>query len=223
LLVKAINETLQCDFSPTCRINRYYDSSTDSFISVDPAVQQTDEPYVFVNGNPLNATDPLGLSGCSWWNAVCDVESGAKSLARAASSVLNFVDTNGYAVGGLALDAFSFTLEGIGAATGEPVVSGFGTLVGAAGTVVSGIGCKKDGGLACVGFTIGAAATTAGIVETGLEAFEIAPGLSKVLSGLSFTLGGATATTDFAAIIVKIHSDVVSEANKVVDKAVSKK
>jgi hypothetical protein len=30
---------------------------------VDPEVQQTDEPYVFVNGDPLNATDPLGLCG----------------------------------------------------------------------------------------------------------------------------------------------------------------
>ncbi len=42
-------------------LNRYYDPSTDSFISVDPDVQETDQPYVFVNDNPLNATDPLGL------------------------------------------------------------------------------------------------------------------------------------------------------------------
>jgi hypothetical protein len=48
-------------FTPTCRINRYYDPTTDSFISVDPAVQSTDQPYVFVNGDPLNSTDPLGL------------------------------------------------------------------------------------------------------------------------------------------------------------------
>ena len=48
-------------FTPNCRINRYYDPSTDSFVSVDPAVQQTAEPYAFVNDNPLNAIDPLGL------------------------------------------------------------------------------------------------------------------------------------------------------------------
>jgi uncharacterized protein RhaS with RHS repeats len=52
-------------FSTTCRINRYYDPTTDSFISVDPAVQSTNQPYVFVNGDPLNATDPLGLDPCS--------------------------------------------------------------------------------------------------------------------------------------------------------------
>ncbi len=50
-------------FAPRGSINRYYDPSTDSFISVDPDVQQTDQPYVFVNDDPLNATDPLGLDG----------------------------------------------------------------------------------------------------------------------------------------------------------------
>ncbi len=49
-------------FVPTCRINRYYDPSTDSFISVDPDVQQTDQPYVFVNDDPLNAEESVGTS-----------------------------------------------------------------------------------------------------------------------------------------------------------------
>jgi RHS repeat-associated protein len=42
-------------------VNRYYDPSTDQFISMDPAVQSTDQPYVFTNDNPLNSEDPLGL------------------------------------------------------------------------------------------------------------------------------------------------------------------
>ena len=42
--------------------NRYYDPTTDQFLSVDPKVAQTDQPYVFINDSPLNATDPLGLS-----------------------------------------------------------------------------------------------------------------------------------------------------------------
>ena len=41
-------------------VNRYYDPSTDQFLSVDPDVQETDQPYAFVNDDPLNATDPLG-------------------------------------------------------------------------------------------------------------------------------------------------------------------
>jgi hypothetical protein len=48
-------------------INRYYDPTTDQFLSVDPAVAQTNQPFVFANDNPLNVSDPLGLS---WWNPV---------------------------------------------------------------------------------------------------------------------------------------------------------
>jgi hypothetical protein len=42
-------------------INRYYDPATDQFLSIDPDVATTDQPYVFTNDDPLNAEDPLGL------------------------------------------------------------------------------------------------------------------------------------------------------------------
>jgi RHS repeat-associated protein len=42
-------------------INRYYDPTTDQFLSVDPDVATTDQPYAFTDDNPLNAEDPLGL------------------------------------------------------------------------------------------------------------------------------------------------------------------
>jgi len=45
------------------RVNRYYDPATDQFLSVDPDVAETGEPYAFTGDDPLNATDPLGLSG----------------------------------------------------------------------------------------------------------------------------------------------------------------
>jgi hypothetical protein len=45
----------------TSVINRYYDPSTDQFLSIDPDVASTDQPYVFTNDDPLNAEDPLGL------------------------------------------------------------------------------------------------------------------------------------------------------------------
>jgi RHS repeat-associated protein len=44
-------------------IGRYYDPSTDQFMSVDPLVSVTGQPYAFTGDNPLNKTDPLGLSG----------------------------------------------------------------------------------------------------------------------------------------------------------------
>jgi RHS repeat-associated protein len=44
-------------------IDRYYDPATDQFLSVDPDVAETGQPYAFTGDDPLNATDPLGLSG----------------------------------------------------------------------------------------------------------------------------------------------------------------
>jgi filamentous hemagglutinin len=46
----------------TSVINRYYDPTSDEFLSIDPDFAETDQPYVFTNDNPLNAEDPLGLS-----------------------------------------------------------------------------------------------------------------------------------------------------------------
>jgi hypothetical protein len=46
-------------------INRYYDPATGEFLSIDPEVATTDQPYVFTNDDPLNGEDPLGDS---WWN-----------------------------------------------------------------------------------------------------------------------------------------------------------
>jgi hypothetical protein len=43
------------------RVGRYYDPSTDQFISVDPDVAETGQPYAFTGDDPLNGTDPLGL------------------------------------------------------------------------------------------------------------------------------------------------------------------
>jgi len=51
-------------------INRYYDPATDQFLSVDPLVDQTGQPYEYVNDNPLNATDPLGVLACSGGHAL---------------------------------------------------------------------------------------------------------------------------------------------------------
>ncbi len=42
-------------------IGRYYDPSTDQFLSVDPDLMETGQPYAFTGDDPLNATDPLGL------------------------------------------------------------------------------------------------------------------------------------------------------------------
>jgi RHS repeat-associated protein len=42
--------------------NRYYDPSTGQFITQDPDVAQTGQPYEYAADDPRNNTDPTGLS-----------------------------------------------------------------------------------------------------------------------------------------------------------------
>ena len=42
-------------------LHRYYDPATAQFLSVDPAVAATGSAYGYVDGDPLNSTDPSGL------------------------------------------------------------------------------------------------------------------------------------------------------------------
>jgi RHS repeat-associated protein len=49
---------------------RYYDPSAGQFLSVDPFVSQTLQPYEYANGNPVTNADPTGrfgaVSRCGW-------------------------------------------------------------------------------------------------------------------------------------------------------------
>jgi RHS repeat-associated protein len=56
--------------------SRYYDPATGQFISVDPQVSQTDDPYGYADGDPVAETDPTGeASGFVWsyhsWGKFC--------------------------------------------------------------------------------------------------------------------------------------------------------
>lgn len=42
--------------------NRFYDPETTRFLNVDPLLRATHSAYSYVSGNPLNSSDPLGLS-----------------------------------------------------------------------------------------------------------------------------------------------------------------
>jgi hypothetical protein len=42
------------------RVNRYYDPATDQFLSVDPKVSETGQPYAYTDDDPVNGTDPNG-------------------------------------------------------------------------------------------------------------------------------------------------------------------
>jgi RHS repeat-associated protein len=42
-------------------VHRYYDLSSGQFLSVDPKLSLTNQPYAYTNDDPLNGTDPTGL------------------------------------------------------------------------------------------------------------------------------------------------------------------
>lgn len=58
---------------------RSYDPATGQFLSVDPLVDETKQPYAYVGNDPLNALDLTGLAGCNG-------ASGGDFWARAGSS-----------------------------------------------------------------------------------------------------------------------------------------
>jgi len=49
-----------CDDHRRHLVKRYYDPASYQFLSIDPKVSTTMQPYVFVGGDPLNESDPLG-------------------------------------------------------------------------------------------------------------------------------------------------------------------
>jgi hypothetical protein len=52
--------------------NRYYDPVTGEFLSVDPLVTSTGDPYLYAGGNPTTLSDPTGL--CTEGNGRCQID-----------------------------------------------------------------------------------------------------------------------------------------------------
>lgn len=58
--------------------HRYYDPATGQFLSVDPLVDVTGQPYAYTGGDPVNSSDQAGLSG----NGVDLICSGGGTLPK---------------------------------------------------------------------------------------------------------------------------------------------
>lgn len=66
-------------------VNRYYDPTTGQFISMDPMVGITGQPYSGFGDNPVNATDPLGL--CSMTSCSASPAQSAAASAQVETSL----------------------------------------------------------------------------------------------------------------------------------------
>lgn len=59
-------------------VNRYYDPATAQFISVDPLVSMTGEPFSYAGDDPVNESDPSGMSGDALADEQYDVQHSCK-------------------------------------------------------------------------------------------------------------------------------------------------
>ena len=50
-------------------VGRYYDPATGQFLSVDPKLNQSNEPYEYADGDPVSLTDPDGTIWRYWISA----------------------------------------------------------------------------------------------------------------------------------------------------------
>lgn len=101
---------------------RHYDPATGQFLSLDPLVVVTCQPYAYANNNPLAYTDPTGLFGFSdITDAVSDAVGGAAEVVRGA-------------VSGAVDQASTFLYEHRdGIAAGVAIVGGMGCLLSTGG------------------------------------------------------------------------------------------
>jgi RHS repeat-associated protein len=61
-------------------VNRTYDPTTGAFVTVDPLVGITGQPYAYTGDDPVNETDSMGLVASSWWRDIVDVPQDAAYL-----------------------------------------------------------------------------------------------------------------------------------------------
>jgi hypothetical protein len=67
--------------------NRYYDPTTEQFLSIDPDVAETGQPYAFTGDDPLSGSDPLGLYVGFCAPGDCPTERSGGAVANSAGPI----------------------------------------------------------------------------------------------------------------------------------------
>jgi hypothetical protein len=149
----------------TSAINRYYDPTTDQFLSIDPDVADTDQPYVFTNDDPLNAEDPVGE---------CPLCSAADAVGRATVKTVKVVAK--VVAKGVAEQLPAHTSLTLG------FCANLNAGGGNAGAVISACAGKTSSGKAYSSFTVGFGPASPG-AQVGVSAFASNATLPKQISG----------------------------------------
>jgi RHS repeat-associated protein len=120
---------------------RTYDPTTAQFLTVDPFVALTGEPYSYVADNPLNQADPTGRCG---FFCIGGIVLGAVAVATGVGAVV------------------------VGAEVATTVLATTSAVTGTGAFLADGDECVTHGGIACVGAGVGLVATAgAGAVVVG--------------------------------------------------------
>lgn len=163
---------------------RTYDPSTAQFLTRDPWVSITGEPYSYVGDNPLTFADPTGR--CSFW-CVTGIVAGGVALGTGVGEVV----IGGGAVAEGVLGGISAVSGFVGAGADAKECAG-GSGIACVG---AGVGSVATGGAAAVAFGVVAGTTAAGTTAIGLTASGIGS-LGDVAGALASpnTPEGSTAT-----------------------------
>lgn len=188
---------------------RYYDPATAQFLTVDPKVATTLSPYGYVQGDPLNSSDPTGLDNCGLFAFFCDaVSTAAQHVAGAVGTLCvrnpfggnnnnggcgtTLSTSQGVTAIGITLGAAS-AVTGVGALVdaealgGSAVLGGLSVGTGLGAGSLDLPGCLQGNKAACVGAFLGLAGASAGAPELlgGLFGLGEETMLAAVLGGLS--------------------------------------
>ena len=167
-------------------IHRSYDATTGQFLSVDPDVAETGEPYSFVSGDPVNGIDPSGLcnddQGVHVYNGPCTgaqlagieqaaTQARAAGVATPCSNILSCA---------FQADATVTEHHWRGIATGIGIVAG-------AAALVTGVGAIADLTIIGVdGSTLGVASAATSVLAGGSD-------LPACIAGSDASCAGAAA------------------------------
>jgi hypothetical protein len=221
---------------PPLAVGRYYDPTTGQFLSVDPLVDRTGQPYAYVGGNPVNALDPTGLGGIL--GTGINVPSPGQLLQGAAGAIRS---AETYATGALrtdwnalldtsaAVDSFASAHRGTittAAAIGVCLTPGV-DIVGCGAAAALALSVRVEQRIQEEGFQKSLAANSLDIVTTAF-AFELVglPGavaLGEVPPAIAndFGVSGAAAVTSngWQLLLVKLGLSGPDVANLGLDEA----
>ncbi len=130
-------------------INRYYDSTTGQFVTVDPVVDASESTYGYVDGNPISNSDPTGLLCLLGRNPNGSCRGG--SQARKVVSVVHTASSLGAAAaGGCAIVAGLSIVgnAGLSEACGVAALA-LGGIALATGEIQYAMGDQSTAGLVC--------------------------------------------------------------------------